>query len=208
MAQDGPRRLKRPPRRPQDGPRGPQDGPRELQEALEESPRRQKTLIFRRFLKVFQGFACLGFRPPKTAQEACKIAPRQPKRPSKGPEVGPTGPQDRPRGPQEGPKTALKRSKRAPRRPRETPKTASAGVRRAKNHLRWPKWPQEAPKRPQEAPKRLPKCHPGEPEETKNMISPWLLKDVEVFASHRAEEGEVELTTRPSSDHSLNCSGA
>ena len=28
MAQDGPRRLKRPPRRHQDGPRGPQDGPR------------------------------------------------------------------------------------------------------------------------------------------------------------------------------------
>ena len=90
MAQDGSRGPQDGIKTAQEGPKTAQDGPRELQEALEESPRRQKTLIFLRFLKVFQGFACLGLRPPKTAREACKIAPRQPKRPSKGPEVIPT----------------------------------------------------------------------------------------------------------------------
>ena len=73
MAQDGSRGPQDGIKTAQEPPKTAQDGPRELQEALEESPRRQKTLIFLRFLKVFQGFACLGFRPPKTAQEASKI---------------------------------------------------------------------------------------------------------------------------------------
>ena len=82
MAQDGSRGPQDGIKTAQEPPKTAQYGPRELQEALEESPRRDKILFFRMFFNDFEAFACSGFRPPKTAQEACKIAPRQLQRPS------------------------------------------------------------------------------------------------------------------------------
>ena len=90
------------PRWPPDGPRGLQDAPRGLQEASQESPERQKSMLFHWFLQVFWVLAILASRRFKTAQEAPKIAPRRPKRRPRRPPNSPRGPQDSPRGLQDG----------------------------------------------------------------------------------------------------------
>ena len=86
------RRPKSPSRRPKRAPRGPPGEPEEA-----------KTIDLPWFLTDMEVLVCLGFRPPKTAQEASKIAPREPKRPTR-----------RPNSAQEDPNIAQEAPKRDP----------------------------------------------------------------------------------------------
>ena len=112
----------------------------------------------------------------KTAQEASKIASRQPKRPKTAqegpldcqgsqrlplswPKIVSDGLQDCPREFQDGPKALHE----GPKTARKASKTASDVVRRAKSALRLPKRPQEAPKRPPGGPQEAPKRSPDPP---------------------------------------------
>ena len=57
----------------------PKDGSRGLREEPQESPRKQKTMVFLWFLIDLWILTFPGFRQLKTAQEASKIAPSGPK---------------------------------------------------------------------------------------------------------------------------------
>ena len=61
-------------------PKAGQEAPKTAQEDSEAGPRRQKAMLFLRFLNDFQVLAISGQDRPKTAPEASQIAPRPPKR--------------------------------------------------------------------------------------------------------------------------------
>ena len=106
-----------------------------------EKARRQRTLIFLRFLKDFGVCSLSSFRRLKTAQEAIKIAPILPKKP-------PRWPQDGPRGSQDGPKRAPRQSKMSSK----TAKMAQGGLQDGpKTHPKRPRCPRREPEMAQYA---------------------------------------------------------
>ena len=128
-----------------------QGGSETLPRGLPEGSKKQISLIFQLFLKVFWVLPFSGRQRSKTAEEAPNIVPRQPERPPEGSEHGPRGPQNGPRGanngsraPQDGPRGPQEGPMRAPRGPKEAPKRAQEAPKTAK----------EVPKTAQEGPKR------------------------------------------------------
>ena len=127
-----------------DGLSGLQDAPRGLQEASQEPPKKQKSLLFHWYLKVFVCFRVIGF---PTLQG------------------GSRGPQDVPETAQEAPVTALRRPKRAPRRRERPPRRPKRPPRRLQEGAQTgdpngsfepsaPKSPLAASRGPEEAPTR------------------------------------------------------
>ena len=115
-----------------------------------------------RRLRGLEVLACLGLRPPKTAQEASK-APIQPTRPPRWPQLGSRGPQDRPRGSQEGPRALPKGTKMAK-------KVHQDGLRRRQMGLKPQNGP-GSPKTPPRGPRGAPRGSKEAPSEPLRCLS-------------------------------------
>ena len=111
----------------------------------------------RGFWKDLGVTACLCFRPPKTAHEACKIALRQPQRIPREIQDAFKALQGEPHDDPGSPPRWLPKASDGPRG------RAKCAVRRPKRPQEDPKRLQEARKRPQVCPQKTPRGLPGSP---------------------------------------------